>query len=344
MKTTTLRRRLFLKRTILRIVGFRPNNFTSIERLEKPSGVRSEYVCPYSEDSSVEIYDPRSQRVKKHFYEARDLQILSDVILEPKHGLIFTSSGSLVIESTPWSHLHAYNSFPWNRMSHVSKIRVSSAIYVTSNSYYHWLVEDLPSTIFCLQKFPNSPIIAYKNAPKYVMDFLAQVDAQVIFVEGPVQVGSLLCVTKRNDSGWPHPIDLKVLKAFEPFSSATASPLSPQKVYVSRINSKRSPINEDEIIAEFETKGYLSVELEELNLLQQIELISSATSLAGIHGAGLTNMIWMKPDSQVQDISNSNYWTECFHRIAHFNQQKYHAVTYEGAFKSRVDLKLLSLL
>ena len=153
MKTTTLRRRMFLKRTFLRIVGFRPNNFTSIERLEKPSGVKSEYVCQYSKDSSIEIFDPRSQRVKKHFYEARDLQILSNVILEPKHGLIFTSSGSLVIESTPWGHLHAYNSFPWNRMAHVSKLRVSSAIYVTSNSYYHWLVEDLPSTIFCLQKF-----------------------------------------------------------------------------------------------------------------------------------------------------------------------------------------------
>jgi capsular polysaccharide biosynthesis protein len=282
--------------------------------------------------------------VKKHFYEARDLQILSNVILEPKHGLIFTSSGSLVIESTPWGHLHAYNSFPWNRMAHVSKLRVSSAIYVTSNSYYHWLVEDLPSTIFCLQKFPDSPIIAYKNSAKYVMDFLSQVDAEVIFVEGPIQVGSLLCVTKRNDSGWPHPIDLQVLKAFEPFSNAMATPSNSQKVYVSRINSKRSPENEDEIIATFKDKGYLSVELEGLNLFRQIELISSANSLAGIHGAGLTNMIWMNHDSQVQDISNVNYWTECFHRIAHFNQQKYRAVTYEGAFKSRVDLKSLSHL
>ncbi len=344
MKTGTLRRKLFAKRYLLKLTGFTPNNSTSIERLEKPSDVNAELIGPYSDDQMIEIEDPRSHRAKKHFFEARSLQVLNNVILEPKNGFIYSRNGKYLIESTPWNPLHVYNSFPWNLSGSVSKLEIDFAIYITSNSYYHWLIEDLPSTIFCLEKYPNSLVLAYKNSPSYVRDFLEHLNREVIYIDGPFEVKSLLFVTKRADSGWPHPTDIQVLKSFQSSLTSTLPSTSSSKLYVSRMNSKRSPVNESEVVKEFESKGFLSLELEKLGFIQQIELLSNCTVVAGVHGAGLTNMIWMNSGSLVQDIANSNYWTECFHRLAHLNFHKYRAVTYEGEFHSPVDLKSISSL
>jgi hypothetical protein len=338
MKSSSLRLKLLSKRALLTAVGYKPDNFTSIERLEKPSRVSCELVCHYSDDQLLEVFDPRNQRSRKHYFESRSLQLLENVVLEPKQGLIFNSFGELIVESTPWSPLHVYNSFPWNGTRNISKLDVKNAIYLSSNSFYHWLIEDLPSTIFCMQKFPDSPIVVHRSAPSYVKDFLNLIDNQVVYVEGPISVKSLLCVTKGSDSGWPHPSDLKVLEAYEPFSNAQKSAASMKKVYVSRVNSRRSPSNESAIIKVFSEKGYESVELETLNLVEQIGLLSNATALAGIHGAGLANMIWMKMDSSIVDIANSGYWTECFHRLAHLKKHNYRPILYNGSFKSQVDL------
>jgi capsular polysaccharide biosynthesis protein len=66
------------------------------------------------------------------------------------------------------------------------------------------------------------------------------------------------------------------------------------RIYISR---RRSPIgrrvlNEDEVVRMLNSFGFESVALETLPLDAQIELFFDAEAVVGVHGAGLTNLLF----------------------------------------------------
>ena len=64
-----------------------------------------------------------------------------------------------------------------------------------------------------------------------------------------------------------------------------------------------------------ENLGFEKVFLEQLSVSEQISLINSADMLVGFHGAGLANMIWMKQDTEVFEITETRL-TSHFEHIA----------------------------
>ena len=114
MKHQQLRIKLRLKRELISLLGYKPHRFTSINRAEKIPFTRAEKIENYSNNFSIEVKDPRSNRTLGHYFNPRDVYLLEDVIIEPRQGLIYTDSGLLVSESTNWSTSNLYESFPWN--------------------------------------------------------------------------------------------------------------------------------------------------------------------------------------------------------------------------------------
>lgn len=332
---------MYAKRKLVELLRYNPKQFVSLERLERPSRVQAERICEYSKSSAVEIIDPRNGSLKGHYFQERFTFLIRNVIIEPMQGLIYSEEGALIMESTTWPLPHAYSSFPWNPGNNLKRLHIKAGILLTSNAFWHWLIEDLASTIFALQIDSNSPILVADNPPKYVLDFLATVDREVIFLKGPVQVDSLILVGKGKDSGWPHPIDLDILSEFKPFTQANQANSPPKRVYVSRRASKRSPENEEEIERMFSARNFEILRLEDLNLLDKIELLSNVSFLAGVHGAGLGNLIWLKKDSNVLDIANENYWTESIHRAAFLKDVNYNFLVYEGSFDNSISIEEL---
>ena len=85
-----------------------------------------------------------------------------------------------------------------------------------------------------------------------------------------------------------------------------------------------------------------------MSLLAQAEVFQGANFIAGIHGAGLSNMIWSRSGAVVLDIANVGYWTECFHRLAHLKGHTYEHFLYDGLVTDLIDIdpleqKLISL-
>ncbi len=326
----------------MRAVGFNPKTFTSLDRLERRTDVSFEKICDYSPSFTLEIQDPRNGRIQGHYFQNRDANILKDVIIEPTQGFVYSSQGNLIQESTTWPNFHAYNSFPWRPTGTTRFLNVEQAISISSSPFYHWLVEDLPATIFALKLNLDSPIIAPRVCPRYVLDFLSNIDREIIFVDQPVRVKSMVSVEKRKDSGWPHPVDLQVLRNYEHFANCLSKGDSNSKIYISRRNARRSPKNEAAIEDLFKSRNYEVLCLEEMSLFEQIKNISKCISLAGIHGAGLTHSIWMQPGTQVTDIVNSSYWTECYHRAADISNLLYMSYEYDGEFEDPVPLHPLA--
>lgn len=337
MKQNFLRASLKLKRSVVRSVGYKPGNSVSLTRHERSSTVSHEIKGFYSAPFEIEIYDPRSELLRGHYFQGRNAYVLHNVIFEPRLGLVYTSVGDLVEESTNWPIFQFYNSFPWNPKKNLKKITLPSAILLPSSAFGHWLMEDLPLTIFALTLDANAPILVASNPPKYVSDFLKIVDREVIYLDGPVQINSLILVQKNQDSGWPHPKDLETLNQFAPFLSTKQQTIPTRKIYTSRRGSRRSPCNESQIEELFRGYGFEVFQMETLDLLDEVKMMSETSVIAGVHGSSLSNIIWMPRGGAMLDIANDNYWTEAGHRLAHLQESAYHSVIYKGAFNSRIE-------
>jgi hypothetical protein len=78
-------------------------------------------------------------------------------------------------------------------------------------------------------------------------------------------------------------------------------------VLVSRKNSSRNLLNEEELYEKIKDYGFQRYYFDELSKLDQIEISFHAKIMIGYHGSGLTNLIFMKPNSSVIDIVNEHY-------------------------------------
>lgn len=342
MKYDKLRLSLYAKRRLLATIGYKPANTVSLYRGEKPSLRNTELLGSYSKACFLEVADLRSDTTKGHYFDNRNFFKLSNVIIEPHQGLIWDEKGKFVEESTNYPIFQMYSSFPWNPNSRwVARLR-GTYLFLPTNGYWHWLVEDLPGFLFLYQLFPNLPVLVKSNPPRFIRDFISKLKINVKYVEGPVIVASLLLVEKKMDSGWLHPADLNVLLEFELFSKVLSKEKPNKMLYAKRATSNRAPSNEPEIAALFRSYNFEVVAPEELDLIDEAMLFSQTKLLASVHGSALTNMIWMQKGTSVLDIANENYWTEAAFSVLPQVGVRYNYVIYPGESSTKVDLNILS--
>jgi len=81
------------------------------------------------------------------------------------------------------------------------------------------------------------------------------------------------------------------------------------KVFISRKDSgnKRVALNEDEVFRLFEAKGFQRYCLADMALADQIALFHHATDIVSFHGAGLTNIIFCKPQTRIIEIFQKHF-------------------------------------
>jgi capsular polysaccharide biosynthesis protein len=101
---------------------------------------------------------------------------------------------------------------------------------------------------------------------------------------------------------------------FSPFYDSN-EPTKNKKIYISRVYSSRSPSFELNLQEYLKSCGWNIMIAEQLSLAEQIRAVSSAEVLMGVHGAGLSHALWMKPNTKLVEIrfpASPN----CFVRLA----------------------------
>ncbi|MEQ8393802.1 glycosyltransferase family 61 protein [Thalassobaculum sp.] len=72
------------------------------------------------------------------------------------------------------------------------------------------------------------------------------------------------------------------------------------KLYLARGSSmRRRIVNEDAVRDALEARGYRTVQLETLDLIDQIAMIAEASEIVGVHGSALINLIWATPGTRI---------------------------------------------
>ena len=102
-----------------------------------------------------------------------------------------------------------------------------------------------------------------------------------------------------------------------------------EKIYIDRSDSLFNHcqiINSDEVWEFLKNKGFSKIKSTEITFKNQIGLFNSANTIVGAHGAGLTNMIFSKSNTNIIEFAPENHPNNFFQRVSQINNLNYRKI------------------
>lgn len=190
-----------------------------------------------------------------------------------------------------------------------------------SHDYFHWLTESLCKIELLRLLSLESPVLlpaAYRSfrfieeslqilgVPfSYLSDWRISNIDRLTTVSFDFPPGNFNCHLLR-----------RLARRFENIATEQRRP--DRRIWISRSLAKRRHIvNEDALRPVLNRHGFQIVELEKYSLREQIEMLRQSSIIAGLHGAGLTNMLFMSEGSQVIEIRRrDDDHSNCYYSMA----------------------------
>lgn len=317
-----------IKRMALKFLDLQKNNLTRVSCGEFLSEVRSKKLATYSTNSVFEAPHGRDNKIEIIAFPSRELIEVCSVTLDTKTGMIFTEKKQIIEESSNWPGAQLImNSIPfplWPKQ--MKEGGVEKYILLPGNGFYHWLVEDVPPFLFSLQEVQNPVVLVYSDAPRYVLQFADTLPCKVLKVPRYLSMEKYFFTSKNPCSGWPEPVDIKTLRNY--FSREIGRLEAGKKVYISRLNSARSPLIEKDLIELLDNDGWQILYTENMEFLEQIKVISRANVVCGVGGAGLSHITWLGEGAKVIELS-PDWYVPCFSRLSHVLGIHYKCIFFE---------------
>lgn len=185
-----------------------------------------------------------------------------------------------------------------------------------SIGHFHWLTEVLTRLWLVRERaaeftllLPDKPYVRTIGAESLKLLGLDFNNIVWIGDDDFVKVPNLYHITRISRTGQFHDEIVKELRrAF--IGEATGG--GSRMLYISRAGADRRKIlNEEELIGELERNGFDIFTGEKMDLKEQVKIFSECRTIVGIHGAGLTNCLFMPPGIVVElrkKEPNYGYW------------------------------------
>lgn len=176
-------------------------------------------------------------------------------------------------------------------------------------NYYHWLNEAIYRLWIVKDKTDQMILLlpAQAQLSKFVMETLKPFSFKsIVYIpeEKSVQVNRLCLPTQKQvmecySASALHEINKMYVKYIRSISEIDIG----KRVFLSRKNcSRRKILNEDEVITTMRKYDFTIIYSETYTFFEQVALFSKVEFLAGNHGAGLTNMVFMPPGATVFEL------------------------------------------
>ncbi|MCB1450168.1 MAG: glycosyltransferase family 61 protein [Nitratireductor sp.] len=224
-------------------------------------------------------------------------------------------------------------SFSFKRyLKYLFRTRSRNSYCVTdrsSSGFYHWFLEVLPKIKLVFENDPDAVFFL----PRRLLDisYISQ-SLRILRHENFVYCGkfSLLEVSNARLVGNVGPLasdglvihDGELIRRLandlkRGLQTETAPKDAPKRILLSRQKAKRRKLsNETALSKELEKLDFVSICLEDYELEQQIQLMSHAEILVGLHGAGLANMIYMPSGSRILELTGHHISDITYCRLA----------------------------
>ncbi len=264
---------------------------------------------------------PAFRRTKA--FEARRAYVLRDVCVSAASGLTWLPDAPLALAESVgcvhrlmgWAALTPELLLPTPRLAETGLL-----VACPPGPFFHWLFETLPNLLLALAHWPALRIALPPVVPAFVEQALlhllgpADYAARVLRLAGPRRVAELLLLSKDELAGFVHPADIQRLReAFLPAERQEGH----RALYISRVRTaNRAAQGEAELEAQLRQQGFEIVYCEALPLLAQVALFAEARLIIGLHGAGLSHLVWATGAVQVAEIFPEGCFNDCYARLA----------------------------
>jgi Glycosyltransferase 61 len=228
-------------------------------------------------------------------------------------GFVQLPDGQICYEGNWW--LPYLRGHPAYKRRFALKRRLSGNIYsllsLWAPEFYHWFHDVLPRLEMALPHIPADTRFLINSSPKaWQLDALAaygiRPDRLEIQSDGAhTRVERLWFATPLGHSSLGSGLVIRRVanRLRRHFDGNKSTQKSHHRLYVSRAKAAfRRVINEKEISPSLKEHGFETVFCEDLSLAEQVKLFSKAPAVIGGHGAGLTNLIYCRPNSFVGEI------------------------------------------
>lgn len=191
---------------------------------------------------------------------------------------------------------------------------IDSASWVVddkSHNYFHWMTDVLGRVFILDNKIQQYPILLpseLRNS-KFILETLEilEIPYKLFEREKKYLIKNLVLPSRTAEVGnynknFIHDISNQLVK------SRLGNPRNEniKKIWLSRENESRRRIkNETEVKDFLLSKGYKCVYPDKLKLSEQIDLFKNVERVVSIHGAALTNIMFMNKNSKVLEIRNN---------------------------------------
>lgn len=224
-----------------------------------------------------------------------------------------------------WGFLRRLHSLTYKRLE-------QDVVWFTdiwSAGYFHWVTDALPRLFVSRGVIDNATILlpgAYEEM-EYVRSSLRPFAVRDIkFVREKFICKNFILPTHTAPTGNHNELVIRALRSlYTDFYQDTRGAAVGDKIYVSRSQANRRRIvNEEEVINALEDCGFETVRFEDCSFEQQVKIALGARYLISNHGAGLTNMLFMKPGSNVLELRRrGDAHNNCYFTLASALDVKY---------------------
>ena len=197
-------------------------------------------------------------------------------------------------------------------------------------NYYHWMLDCL-TRLMIRDKLPEETrVLIPKNPPQFAKDTIEMLGLDKIVIQASSSCihpeRYYFCSPTAMTGTW-NPLGYDWLRA--QFGKFMKPQSSAKPIFMTRRGVSRAPKNIDKIEALFRSRGFRIIDCGKHTVREQIELASSATTIAGLHGAAMTNILWANSGTPVLEIFQPEYLNACFEQIANHCKLDYHYLILE---------------
>ncbi|PIQ22094.1 MAG: hypothetical protein COW65_05205 [Cytophagales bacterium CG18_big_fil_WC_8_21_14_2_50_42_9] len=195
------------------------------------------------------------------------------------------------------------------------------AIYAYYDNYYHFVSDILPRLFNVLDYATEAKVLMHERMPGFVKEYLELLGfSNIEFIKDDelAYVKRLFLPTFTAGKHSHNSSIMKDLVKHIKSKNRTNKDFSDYRnVYVSRRKDRyRKVLNEDEVIGTVEKFGFKTIYLEDYTVPEQISLMSQVKNLIAIHGAGITNIMYMPENGLVVELIHPQHHIDCFYNLA----------------------------
>jgi len=284
-----------------------------VVRLSRIFGVKA----PWSVRSTISLREiSKSHNKPKSSIPTKNMAsiTLENVVIDLKSGHCFDANYSVIEETSNWPISDLMKrTIPRPIATPHTYGFDTVGVALPSNGFYHWLIEDLPSFIDIVKQESHRKVFIYQNAPKYILDFLSIFEMDYQHFPRFSKFANLTLPVRQQTVGQPNISDISTLKNL--FFPKLTKLNNLEKVYISRLKSSRSPKFESELQSQLIAKGWRIAYLEEMDLITQFNIFHNAKAIMGIHGAGLSGLVFADVETPVIEIYPIDRDIRCFESL-----------------------------